>query len=108
MFVILRPRIPEQDSDAPDVVVDPELVTWLRNLNLNESAVQKVRAKLSELEVLLFNSVSLRQFVNEDLTLNDVTLLMTREDLRRLGLRAGPELRVWKAILDQRSKIQDS
>ena len=43
------------------------------------------------------------QFVYEELTYSDVINLMGRDDLRRLELRAGPELRVWKALTLLRS-----
>jgi len=61
---------------------DKELVTWLQNLAIDERSVDV--------------------FVNEDLTLNDVLELMSRDDLKRLGLKAGPELRIWRAILRHR------
>ena len=48
------------------------------------------------------------QFTREELTLIDVLQLMSKEDLRRLGLKAGPELRIWKAILDERRKAKVS
>merc|ERR1719430_2491525 len=70
-------------SDANDVKRDPELVTWLENLGLNTSSIDRI--------------------VSEDLTLRDVLDLMSRDDLKRLGLRAGPELRIWRAILEHRN-----
>jgi len=61
---------------------DQDLVNWLKNLAIDDKSVDK--------------------FVNEDLTLNDVLELMYRDDLKRLGLKAGPELRIWRAILRHR------
>ena len=46
---------------------DKELDTWLQNLAIDERSVDV--------------------FVNEDLTLNDVLELMSRDDLKRLGLK---------------------
>jgi len=63
-------------------IADKELVTWLQNLAIDERSVDV--------------------FINEDLTLNDVLELMSRDDLKRLGLKAGPELRIWRAILRHR------
>ncbi len=74
---------PQSSSPNPS---DPELVAWLKNLNLNEAAVQR--------------------FVDEDMTMGDVAQLVSKDDLRRLGLKTGPELRVWKAILALREQQQ--
>ena len=42
--------------------------------------------------------------MNEDLCLDDVKDLMSRDDLRRLGLKTGPEIRVWEAIVKHREQ----
>ena len=58
-------------------------MAWLRDLGLGgEETMARVTA--------------------EDLTLTDLLDLMGRDDLRRLGLKAGPELRIWRAILAHR------
>jgi len=63
--------------------VDPRLVDWLRELGLNKESTDRI--------------------LGEELTLTDMLELMDREDLKRLGLKAGPELRVWRAILTHRN-----
>ena len=78
---------------------DPELLAWLQKLPLDSRTI----------EIL----------IGEDLTLNDVLELMSRDDLKRLRLKvrlyigfllslisfylqAGPELRIYRAILKHR------
>eukprot|EP00092_Neocalanus_flemingeri_P056406 GFUD01066862.1.p1 GENE.GFUD01066862.1~~GFUD01066862.1.p1 ORF type:complete len:1314 (-),score=252.38 GFUD01066862.1:291-4232(-) len=70
-------------TDSNEVKKDPALVTWLQNLGLNNASIDRI--------------------VSEDLTLSDVLDLMSRDDLKRLGLKAGPELRIWRAILQHRN-----
>jgi len=70
-------------ADSNETTRDPALVHWLQNLGLSKNAIDRI--------------------VNEDLTLNDVLDLMSRDDLKRLGLKAGPELRIWRAILQHRN-----
>ena len=68
--------------------VDAKLRQWLRDLDLDES--------------------SIRRFSEEDLTFHDCVTFMTREDLRSLKLKLGPELRIWDAIMKQRGNITSS
>jgi mitogen-activated protein kinase kinase kinase 5 len=70
-------------TDSSEATTDPALVKWLKNLGLNTSSIDRI--------------------VSEDLTLSDVLDLMSRDDLKRLGLKAGPELRIWRAILQHRN-----
>ena len=70
-------------TDSVDGNKDPDLVKWLQNLGLNASSIDRI--------------------IGEDLTLSDVLELMSRDDLKRLGLKAGPELRIWRAILQHRN-----
>ncbi|CAG0916359.1 unnamed protein product [Notodromas monacha] len=61
-----------------------DLQDWLKSLGVDEASIQK--------------------FCSEAFVLNDVLELMEREDLRRLDLRGGMELRIWRAILDHRNR----
>jgi len=70
-------------TDSVEANKDPALVKWLQNLGLNTSSIDRI--------------------IREDLTLSDVLDLMSRDDLKRLGLKAGPELRIWRAILQHRN-----
>jgi hypothetical protein len=64
------------------------LVDWLTELGLQPDTVARI--------------------VAEEITLSDLLDLVTRDDLRRLGLKAGPELRIWRAILHHRGSSTDS
>ena len=47
-------------------------------------------------------------FTREQYVLDDVLSFFMREDLRRLGLRGGVELRLWRAILQHRSSLDSN
>lgn len=54
------------------------LVDWLRDLQMDDTSIDK--------------------FLYEEYTLEDILYHVTREDLRRLNLKGGIELRIWQAI----------
>lgn len=70
------------------MIDDAALVSWLESNGLDD------------------NDVDL--FTAEEYVLSDVLNFFTREDLGRLGLRGGTELRLWRAILQHRSSLLDS
>ncbi|KAK6633749.1 hypothetical protein RUM44_004356 [Polyplax serrata] len=75
------------DSLAPQISVtdtasDPEMVVWLSNLGLEQSVIDKV--------------------LLEEYTLDDLNYI-NRSDLKRLNLKGGTELKLWKSILEFRS-----
>merc|ERR1719219_906921 len=72
----------DQATEEATVAADPALLAWLQQLPLDRRTVDSL--------------------ISEDLTLNDVLELMSRDDLKRLRLKAGPELRIWRAILNHR------
>ncbi len=47
-------------------------------------------------------------FTAEGYLLSDVLAFFTREDLRRIGLRGGPELRLWRAIMELRTRSDEA
>ncbi|XP_046667133.1 mitogen-activated protein kinase kinase kinase 15 isoform X2 [Homalodisca vitripennis] len=75
----LLPQISVTDSS-----VDPRLVEWLRTLRIDQCSIDK--------------------FLQEEYCLDDVLHYVNREDIRKLGLRGGVELRVWKAIVKWRKE----
>ncbi|XP_043223574.1 mitogen-activated protein kinase kinase kinase 15-like isoform X4 [Amphibalanus amphitrite] len=48
--------------------------------------------------------LTVSRFINEGYHLDDVLAMMTREDLRRLHLRGGMELRLWRALCEHRRR----
>ena len=70
-------------TNSSEATRDPALVNWLLNLGLDRNFID--------------------QIVNEDVTLNDVLDFLSRDDLKRFGLKAGPQIRIWRAILQHRS-----
>ncbi|XP_022081691.1 mitogen-activated protein kinase kinase kinase 15-like isoform X2 [Acanthaster planci] len=57
---------------------DQELVEWLRSLSIDEYSISR--------------------FVREAYTLEVVQEMMTRKDLRHMGLKGGVQCRIWNAI----------
>jgi len=72
------------NNKKTEAVVSDGLVGWLTDLNLQPDTVSRI--------------------VAEEITLSDLLELVTRDDLRRLGLKAGPELRIWRAVLQHRGQ----
>ncbi|XP_065574555.1 mitogen-activated protein kinase kinase kinase 15-like [Artemia franciscana] len=83
------PSLEESTSDSAGQNPDPALQQWLISLNLDSGVIAK--------------------FILEDYRLDDVLNFMERDDLRRLNLRAGVELRLYRAIQEYRkSKMSQS
>ncbi|XP_012940311.1 mitogen-activated protein kinase kinase kinase 5 [Aplysia californica] len=81
----------DQSSSSIEVpgkaVRDQALIDWMKSLNFDEESIQKV--------------------CEEEYTLNDLLELVTWEDIRQLHIRGGLRCRLWRAILDHRTKDLD-
>ncbi|XP_014206497.1 mitogen-activated protein kinase kinase kinase 15 isoform X2 [Copidosoma floridanum] len=84
---ITIPQISVTDRDECESVstANAELIRWLQNLNVDTETIGR--------------------FIEEEYSLEDVLDYVTREDLRRLNLKGGIELRIWRAILKHRDSI---
>lgn len=71
--------------DKEEVQIDQRLADWIKGLGLHESAQ--------------------RIFLAEGYTLEDVLYNISEDDLRRIGLRGGTQLRIWRAIMQHRKEI---
>ncbi|XP_046476779.1 mitogen-activated protein kinase kinase kinase 15 isoform X1 [Neodiprion pinetum] len=74
------PQISVTDHNATPA--DTRLTEWLQGLGVDASSIDR--------------------FLYEEYTLEDILFHVSREDLRRLNLRGGIELRIWKAVLQHR------
>ncbi|KAF6208098.1 hypothetical protein GE061_016548 [Apolygus lucorum] len=74
--------------DVTHIDHDSKLIAWLKGLGVDELSIEK--------------------FLSEEYTLEDVLHYVSREDLRRISLRGGVELRIWKAILTWRREHRPS
>ncbi|CAL1686022.1 unnamed protein product [Lasius platythorax] len=86
----ILPNISQQSSltsadthNSTTLHPDMALVDWLRNLQIDDTSIDR--------------------FLYEEYTLEDVLCHVTRDDLRRLNLRGGIELRIWQAILKHKT-----
>ncbi|XP_076651533.1 apoptotic signal-regulating kinase 1 isoform X3 [Halictus rubicundus] len=78
-------QVPVIISDASSEmtpVADEALVAWLQNLHIDEASIERI--------------------TYEQYTLDDMLNHVTHDDIRRLNLRGGIELRIWQAISNHR------
>ena len=99
-----RPRRPSTVDSKEFLVL---FVSFFYTIFLSISDVQIDPALVSWLEANGLSSAEVDLFTAEGYALSDVVDFFTREDLRRLGLRGGPELRLWRAILERRANPTD-
>ncbi|CAG5135719.1 unnamed protein product, partial [Candidula unifasciata] len=67
---------------------DQELVSWLKNLNFDEETIKTV--------------------CEEEYSLHDLLELVTWRDISQLKIRGGLRCRLWRAVLDYRTKDLDN
>ena len=82
---MVQPAISLIVSDSNSSAVpctDQALVEWLQNLQIDEASIER--------------------FMYEQYTLKNVLEHVSRDDIRRLNLRGGIELRIWQAIMNHR------
>lgn len=65
--------------------IDMELVVWLQSLSIDRDVIDK--------------------FLAQDYTKDDVLTWMSRDDLRRLRMRGGVELRIWRNMVQYRHSM---
>ncbi|CAH0386318.1 unnamed protein product [Bemisia tabaci] len=100
-FKLLKQMREEQAScsHSASVKSDPFDPIWISDTHetvFNDSAKENL---VQWLESLSIEEESINKFLREKFILEDILCIATREDIRRLNLRGGEELRVWRAIM---------
>ncbi|XP_059150113.1 mitogen-activated protein kinase kinase kinase 15-like isoform X4 [Physella acuta] len=77
------------DIDQPDFSsYDQDLVNWLQNLRLDAQVIQTI--------------------CEEEYTLNDLLELVTWQDIQHLKMKGGLKCRLWRAVLEHRTKDREN
>jgi len=72
------------DTSEQQCAGDPELICWLKNLSVHDNTITTL--------------------LEEELELRDMLEVMKKEDLCNIGLKKGPELRIWNGIQHYRKQ----
>ncbi|XP_011497787.1 PREDICTED: mitogen-activated protein kinase kinase kinase 15-like [Ceratosolen solmsi marchali] len=81
------PQISILDRDN-ESTPDAQLIIWMQTLKIDSETIER--------------------FIQEEYKLEDILIYLTRDDLRRLNLKGGIELRIWKAIIAHRKDAQQN
>uniref|UniRef100_A0A8D8RUT1 mitogen-activated protein kinase kinase kinase n=1 Tax=Cacopsylla melanoneura TaxID=428564 RepID=A0A8D8RUT1_9HEMI len=73
---------PERDAQEGAQFVDEKLTAWLRHVGADEK--------------------SIRKFISEEYTLEDLLQYLSRDDVKKLNLKGGVEVKIWKAVIQWR------
>ncbi|KAI8791645.1 mitogen-activated protein kinase kinase kinase 15-like isoform X2 [Biomphalaria glabrata] len=77
------------EEDHPDLTkCDQDLVAWLQQLRIDADSIQAV--------------------CDEEYTLDDILELVTWHDLQQLNIKGGIRCRIWRAILEHRTKPREN
>ncbi|CAG5088317.1 Similar to MAP3K15: Mitogen-activated protein kinase kinase kinase 15 (Homo sapiens) [Cotesia congregata] len=79
---VLVPQISVTDHNTPSNT-DNKLVEWLQGLGIDDMSIERI--------------------IYEEYTLDDILNSISREDLRRIRLKGGIELKIWSAIMSHRN-----
>ncbi|XP_065351801.1 mitogen-activated protein kinase kinase kinase 15 isoform X2 [Cloeon dipterum] len=92
-------------SDNASNHTTPSADSGLPQINVHQSAAWSLDPKLAEwARSLELDNYTLEKIAWEEYTLDDLLHYVSRDDLRRMNLRGGVELRIWRAINDWRLK----
>ncbi|XP_008558932.1 mitogen-activated protein kinase kinase kinase 15 isoform X3 [Microplitis demolitor] len=80
---VFLPQISVTDHNSPSNT-DGKLVEWLQGLGIDDMSIERI--------------------LYEEYTLEDILINICREDLRRIRLKGGIELKIWMAVMSHRNK----
>ncbi|KAL8591802.1 hypothetical protein ACOMHN_047062 [Nucella lapillus] len=108
---ILCPVVPVLQEPVDDMggltvtTRDSELVSWLTRHSFDPDAINRVRTHCCRPEDK--EPPQARKVCEEEYSLQDLKELVTWEDIRQLRLKGGVRCKLWRAILEERTRHRD-